>query len=171
MTKFHRTHLTVCFFKKHFFYFFKFYFIFKLYNIVLVLPYIKMNLPQALIFLKRPLVFPMLLFFSTSLHCSFKKVFFPCYSLELCIQFGVSFPFSLAFLLSFPQLCKASSDDITLHFCAYIGGSKLYLMCQIQLTTCFCKNFTKIIPMCLHTVYVCFHPAIAELNSIPASIP
>ena len=27
--------------------FFKFYFIFKLYNIVLVLPYIKMNLPQA----------------------------------------------------------------------------------------------------------------------------
>ena len=30
-----------------FFNFFKFYFIFKLYNIVLVLPYIEMNLPQA----------------------------------------------------------------------------------------------------------------------------
>ena len=29
------------------FHFFKFYFIFKLYNIVLVLPYIEMNLPQA----------------------------------------------------------------------------------------------------------------------------
>ena len=27
--------------------FFKFYFIFKLYNIILVLPYIEMNLPQA----------------------------------------------------------------------------------------------------------------------------
>ena len=37
------------FFSINVFYFFKFYFIFKLYNIVLVLPYIKMNLPQAYI--------------------------------------------------------------------------------------------------------------------------
>ena len=33
--------------KQRHYFFFKFYFIFKLYNIVLVLPYIEMNLPQA----------------------------------------------------------------------------------------------------------------------------
>ena len=36
-------------FTSHFLSFF-FYFIFKLYNIVLVLPYIEMNLPQAYLF-------------------------------------------------------------------------------------------------------------------------
>ena len=36
--------------------------------------------------------------FHISLHCSLKKAFIsPWYSLELCIQLGVSFPFSLAF--------------------------------------------------------------------------
>ena len=56
------------------------------------------------IFLKRPLVFPILFLFIffTFLYCSFKKDFFfslslLCYSLEHCIQFGISFPFSHVF--------------------------------------------------------------------------
>ena len=38
----------------------------------------------------------------------------PCYSLELCIQIGISFHFSFAFLFSyllFSAICKASSDS------------------------------------------------------------
>ena len=34
----------------------------------------------------------------------------PCYSLELCIQMGMSFLFSFAFHFSFTAICKASSD-------------------------------------------------------------
>ena len=36
----------------------------------------------------------------------------PCYFLELCIQLGISFPFSLAFCSpSFSAMCKASSGN------------------------------------------------------------
>ena len=57
-----------------------------------IVPIFAWSVPlTSLIFEKRFLVFPILLFSSTSLHCSFKKAFLsPCYSLELCIQFGVS---------------------------------------------------------------------------------
>ena len=56
--------------------------------------------PWYLIFLKRSLVFPFVVFSSVSLHCSRRKAFMsPCYSLELCIQVGVSF-FSVAFHFS-----------------------------------------------------------------------
>ena len=43
----------------------------------------------------------------------------PCYSLELCIQMGISFLFSLPFIsLLFTAICKASSDSYFafLHF-------------------------------------------------------
>ena len=43
----------------------------------------------------------------------------PCFSLELCIQLGISFPFSFAFhISSFLGFCKASSDNhfAFLHF-------------------------------------------------------
>ena len=43
----------------------------------------------------------------------------PCYSLELCIQMGISFLFSFAFSFSsFSAICKASSDNhfAFLHF-------------------------------------------------------
>ena len=43
----------------------------------------------------------------------------PCYSLELCIQMGISFLFSFTFhFSSFPSFCKASSDShfAFLHF-------------------------------------------------------
>ena len=50
----------------------------------------------SLIFMKRSLVFPILLFSSISLHCLEGLLISPCWSLELCIQLGISFPFSLA---------------------------------------------------------------------------
>ena len=67
----------------------------------------------SLIFLKRSLVFPIILFSSISLHCSHMKAsyLFSC-SLEPRIQEGVSFLFSFAFCFSFSSvICKASSDN------------------------------------------------------------
>ena len=76
------------------------------------------NFPLVfLIFLKRSLVFPILLFSSLSLHfLSFFTgegfLISPCYSLELCIQRGISFLFSFAFLFSsFLSYLWASSDS------------------------------------------------------------
>ena len=72
------------------------------------------NIPLvSLTFLKRSLVFPILLFSSISLHWSLKEGFLmsPSYCLELCIQMGISFLFSFAFRFSSIAICKASSDN------------------------------------------------------------
>ena len=67
-------------------------------------PIFAWNVPLiSLIFLKRSLVFPILLFSSISLHWSLRKTFFlisPCYSLELCIQMLISLLLSFAFRFS-----------------------------------------------------------------------
>ena len=58
---------------------------------------------DILIFLKRSLVFPILLFSSIPLHSLITAEGFlisPCISLELCIQMGISFLFSFAFNFS-----------------------------------------------------------------------
>ena len=78
-------------------------------------PNLEWNAPLiSPVFLKSSLVFHILLFFSISLQCSFKKAFVSlfCYSLELCIQLSISFPSPLLFasLLS-SGICKASSDN------------------------------------------------------------
>ena len=68
-----------------------------------IVPIFAWNVPLvSLIFLKRSLVFPILLFSSISLHWSLEEGFLisPCYSLELCIQRDISFLFSLAFCFS-----------------------------------------------------------------------
>ena len=67
----------------------------------------------SLIFLKRSLVFPILLFSSISLHWSLRKAFSsPRYFLELCIQVGISFLFTFVFVsLLFTALHKASSGS------------------------------------------------------------
>ena len=50
----------------------------------------------------------------------------PCYSLELCIQMGISFLFSFAFhFSSFTAICKASSDS---HFVFCIFFSRMVLI-------------------------------------------
>ena len=58
------------------------------------------NVPLvSLVFLKRSLVFPILLFSSYFFALITEEGFLisPCYSLELCIQIGISFFFSFAF--------------------------------------------------------------------------
>ena len=63
----------------------------------------------SLIFLKRSLVFPILLFSSISLHWSLRKAFLSLFGifLELCIQMGTSFLSSFAFFL-FTAICMVS---------------------------------------------------------------
>ena len=81
-----------------------------------IMPIVAWNVPLvSLIFLKRSLVFPILLFSSTSFHWSLRKAFLSLLAfLELYIQMDVSFLFSLllasllfsavwkAFCVSFP---------------------------------------------------------------------
>ena len=65
-------------------------------------PIFAWNVPLlSLIFLKRSLVFPILLFYSISLHWLLKKAFYLfLLFLEICIQTLISFLFSFAFRLS-----------------------------------------------------------------------
>ena len=89
---------------------------------VLIVPIYTLNIPLvSLIFLKRSLVFPTLLFSSTSLHWSLKKAFLSL----LAILWNSAFkwvylyfsPLPLASLL-FTAICRASSDShfAFLHF-------------------------------------------------------
>ena len=61
----------------------------------------------------------------------------PCYSLELCIQMGVSFLFSFAFhFSSFTAICKASSDSYFafLHF-FFLGMVLIPVSCTMSQTS------------------------------------
>ena len=71
-------------------------------------PIFAWNVPLvSLIFLKRSLVFPILLFSSISLHWSLKKAFLSLLLfLELCIQMGISFLFFFAFHFSSFHSCN-----------------------------------------------------------------
>ena len=78
-------------------------------------PIFSWNVPLAfLIFLKRPLVFPILLFSSISLHCSLKKVFLSLLYILWNSVFEWEYlscsPLSFVSLL-FTVICKASSDN------------------------------------------------------------
>ena len=72
-------------------------------------------------YLKGSLVFPILLFSCFfALIAQERFLISPCYSLEPCIQMGISFLVSFAFCFSsFTAICKASSDShfAFLHFC------------------------------------------------------
>ena len=66
-------------------------------------PIFAWNVPvESLIFLKRSLVFPILLFCSIFFALITEEGFLisPCYSLRLCIQMGISFLFSFVFSFS-----------------------------------------------------------------------
>ena len=70
----------------------------------------------SLIFLKRSLVFPVLLFSSISLHCSLRKTFLSFLAvLWNCTQMGISFLFSFTSLLS-SDICKSSSNNLFFFF-------------------------------------------------------
>ena len=75
----------------------------------------------SLIFLKRNLVFPTLLFSSISLHWSLRKAFLsPCYSLELCILMDISFLFSFAFHFSSFHSCLQGFLRQAFCLCAFL---------------------------------------------------
>ena len=105
-------------------------------------PIFTWNIPLvSLIFLKRSLVFPILLFSSISLHWLLWKAFFisPCYFLELCIQNGYISPFVLCF--SFPffsQLfVRPFQRVILLFWISFFGDS---------LDSCVLYNVTNLHP-------------------------
>ena len=84
-----------------------------------IVPIIAWNIPLiSLIFLKRSLVFPILLFSSFfALITEEGCLSSPCYSLELCIQMGISFLFSFAFHFSISQLFVRPFQIAILLFC------------------------------------------------------
>ncbi|CAN0523877.1 unnamed protein product [Rangifer tarandus platyrhynchus] len=90
-------------------------------------------------FSRSDLVFPILLFSFISLHCSLRKTFFkisPCYSLEFCIQMGISFsPLPLTSLL-FSVICKASSDNhFTFLYFFFLGMALVTASCTMLQTS------------------------------------
>ena len=67
-----------------------------------------------------------------------KEVFIsPLYSLELCIQMGISFLFSFAFTsLLFTAICKASSDShFALLHCFFLGMVLIPFSCTMSATS------------------------------------
>ena len=79
-----------------------------------IMPILSGNVPLvSLIFLKRSLIFPILLFpLFLLLLISEGLLMSPRSSPELCIQLGTSFPFSLAFCFSsFSAISKDSSNN------------------------------------------------------------
>ena len=77
----------------------------------------------------------------------------PCYSLELCIQMGISFLFSLAFAsLLFSAICKASSENYFafLHF-FFLGMILIPASCTLSQTS--------------------VHSSSGTMNSLPDLIP
>ena len=103
------------------------------------MPILALNVPLvSLIFLKRSLVFPILLFSSISLHCSLKKSFL----FFLAVLWNSAFrwvylSFSpLPFIsLLFLAICKASSDDHFALLCFFFLGMVLITASCIMLRT------------------------------------
>ena len=101
------------------------------------MPIFAWNVPLvSLIFLKRSLVFPILLFSTISLYWSLRRLSIAsCYSLELCIQTGVSFLFS--FVFSFSSFLRFDRFQFTLIHGANTPGSYAVLFFTAS-------NFTRI---------------------------
>ena len=89
-----------------------------------IVPIFAWNVPLvSLIFLKRSLIFPILLFlYFFALIAEEGFLISPCYSLELCIQMGISFPFPspLASLL-FTAIARPPKTTILLFCIAFLG--------------------------------------------------
>jgi len=84
-----------------------------------IVPILTWNVPLiSLIFLKRSLVFPILLFSSVSLHCSFKKAFYLSLLFSGTLHQVVYIPFLLCLLLLFfSQLFVKPPETTPLPFC------------------------------------------------------
>ena len=98
------------------------------------------NVPLvSLIFLKRSLVSHFIIFiYFFALITEKGCLISPCYSLELCIQTGLSFLFSFAFAsLLFIAICKASSEN---HF-AFLH---FFLLGMVLITASYTMSWTSI---------------------------
>ena len=98
-------------------------------------PILAWNIPLiSPVFLKRSLVFPVLLFSSVSLHCSFKKAFLPLLavlwnSASSCYIFP--FPPCIS-LLFFPQLFIKPSQTTTLSSCISFSLGWFWSLSPVQ---------------------------------------
>ena len=91
-----------------------------------IMPTLAWNVPLiAPLFLKRCLVFPILLFSSISFHCSFKKAFLSLLGILWNSTFSWVYlflsPLPFAFLL-FSAICKASLDNHFAFLCFFSFG-------------------------------------------------
>ena len=112
-----------------------------------IVPIFAWNVPLVcLIFLKRSLVFLILLFSSITLHCSLGRL---SYS-YLCLLFfgtlhsdGCIFPFLLCLSLLFSVICKASSDNhfAFLHF-FFLGIVLVTTSCTMSQTSIYGSSGT-----------------------------
>jgi len=104
-----------------------------------IVPTFVWNVPLvSLIFLKRSLVFPILLFSSISLHWSLRKAFLPLLVILWNFAFRwvyLSFSPLLFTSLLFSAICKASSDNCFdfLHFC-FLGMVLITASCTMSRT-------------------------------------
>ena len=98
-----------------------------------------MKCSLGIIFLKRSLVFPILLFSSISFALITEEGFLisSCYSLELCIQMDISFLFFFAFhFSSFTAICKASSDNhFAFLYLFFLGMVLITASCSMSQTS------------------------------------
>ena len=69
------------------------------------------------------------------IHLGRLSYFSPCYSLELCVQMGVSFAFSFAFLFSFSQLFVRLLQATILSFTFLFWGIILITVSYMVLRT------------------------------------
>ena len=109
-----------------------------------IVPIFAWNLSLAtLIFLKRSLVFPILLFFLyfSALITEEGFLISPGYSLELCIQMGISSLLCLSLL--FTAICKASSYNhfAFLHF-FFLGMVLITASCTVSWTSNYSSSGT-----------------------------
>ena len=95
--------------------------------------------PWYLIFLKRSLVFPILLFSSISLHCSLKRAFLSLFAIlwNSALRW-VYLSFSLlAFTSLFSAICEASSVNyFAFLYFFFFGMVLITTSCSVQLLNC-----------------------------------
>ena len=95
------------------------------------------NIPfKSLIFFKRSLVFPTLLFSSISLHCSLRKAFLSVLDILWNLQMGISSFLTLPLVSLFSAVCKASSGNplAFLHF-FFLGMLLITTSCTMSWTS------------------------------------
>ena len=112
-------------------------------------PIFAWNIPLvSLIFLKRSLVFPILLFSSISLALIAEEGFLisSCYSLELCIRMLISFLFSFAFHFLSQLFVRPPQTVILIVFISFPWGCS-WSLCPVQ-----CHESQSIIHQALYQI-------------------